>query len=197
MQAAILILALAGQWEEARRAGGVVVFTRDEPVQNAREVQGITLVDRPPGALFDAISDYGRYTEFMPGVSEARILERAADGSFFVYFRYDPPYFFIAPRDVIVHVRLTTAEASTDGVLGSAWVAAPERLPEREGVVRMPLNTGTWRVEPVDGGTRCRLTYQVLVKPGGWIPDWLVKWGAARAIPDVMEAIRARAAAPQ
>ena len=47
-----------------------------------------------------------------------------------------------------------------------------ERMPEQEGIVRMPIG----RQLPAEaGGNRTRIAFEIDVEPGGSVPIWLVK----------------------
>jgi hypothetical protein len=50
--------------------------------------------------------------------------------------------------------------------------ALPDRLPEKDGVVRIKQSNSYWRVIPTPNGT-LRIEYEVAAEPGGNIPDWL------------------------
>jgi hypothetical protein len=68
---------------------------------------------------------------------------------------------------------------------GCSWSEVAGREPPRQGTVRMPLLRGSWRVEAIDD-SRSRVTYQVIVRPGGSVPGWLVRRGAVDALPDII-----------
>ena len=93
-------------------------------------------------------------------------------------------------RDVAVRVQ---SKSEGSGARSCQWSEVSGRVPERRGVVRMPLLRGSWTIEPLAGG-RSRVIYQVAAQPGGWIPGWLVRSGALSAIPDVVERLRRRLA---
>ena len=72
---------------------------------------------------------------------------------------------------------------------------SPAEVPEKDGIVRVKINTGAWILAPLAGGKRTRITYRVSTNPGGSIPTWLANKSNTTAIPDLFKAVRKRAAA--
>ena len=105
-----------------------------------------------------------------------------------IYVRYAPRFVVVSARDVVVHVE---GQSTPDGASTCHWTDLKGREAERRGVVRMALLRGSWTIEPLDG-TRSRVVYQVAVNPGGRLPGWLVRRGAVKALPDVIEQVRRR-----
>jgi hypothetical protein len=115
-----------------------------------------------------------------PDVREARVLSGDLNTRYTIYLRYAPRYVVLAARDVVIEVQRQPG--------GCAWSEQPGAIEEREGTVRMPLLRGSWAIEPLDS-SRTRVVYQITVNPGGRIPRWLVRRGAAGALPRVIERI--------
>jgi hypothetical protein len=178
-------------WEDVGVREGVHLYQRDVTALHAIEVRAVAETDAPAEDVFEVVADYGRYPEFMPGILEAKVMEEES-GTREVYMRYKPQFLIIAARDVDLRVRLTPAPVAGLAPSRSEWENIEGRFPARPDTVRMPLNKGSWTIEPFDSNRRARLTYQVMVKPGGSIPDWLVRWGAASALPEVMHVVEAR-----
>jgi hypothetical protein len=116
------------------------------------------------------------------------VISGTAPSDYEVYMRYAPRFLVVSARDVVVHVQ---GQSTPDGSSRCHWTDLKDREPERRGVVRMPLLRGSWTIEPLDV-TRSRVVYQVAVNPGGRLPSWLVRRGAVRALPDVIEQVRRR-----
>src|SRR5207253_11035421 len=70
------------------------------------------------------------------------------------------------------------------------WTGAPD--PE-DGVVRLKVNSGSWTLEPLDGGARSRATYTLYTDPGGSIPAFLANSANSSALPELFAAVRRRA----
>ena len=180
-----------GGWTDAGTKHGVALAFRENPRLAAREVRATSEMPFPAEMVFSVVCDFPRYPEFVPGMLEATTLEGTSPADYVVYMRYAPKFLVIAPRDVILQLH---GGPEPTGEFRCTWSELPDRLPNRPGVVRMPIYTGSWTLEPI-GAARTRVVYQVAIKPGGRIPDWLVRWGAARALPEEMQVVQKRLAA--
>ena len=177
-------------WTEAYRTPELVIFTQD--VEEGRRIIAVGEVGAPPEVVFNVLTDFDHYPDFMPYVKESRVLSRMGDSEVITYARVAPP--FVSERDYSLKVTTTHGMPSNGGVFKIEWTAIPEAQPEIEGVVRVKLNIGSWREEPLEGGTRTRLTYTLLTNPGGLIPDFVVNMSNTIAIPKLFEAVRKRSA---
>lgn len=162
-------------WTEAGVKNGVTLAFRDDRQLNARQVRAVAELPHPPSQIIPVVCDFRQILD--PDTRETRVLSGRIDGRYEIYLRYAPRYLVVSARDVVLDVR---PEAN-----GCAWSEVEGRFPPQPGAVRMPLLRGSWTVEPVDA-SRSRVTYQIAVRPGGSIPGWMVRRGAASALPDVI-----------
>ena len=162
-------------WTEAGIRNGVTLAFRDDPQLDARQVRAVAELPHPPGEIVPVVCDLTQPLD--PDTREARVLSGEIGGRYEIYLRYASRYLVVSARDVVLDVR---PEAG-----GCAWSELAARVPPRSGAVRMPLLRGSWTVEPIDA-SRSRVTYQIAVRPGGSIPGWMVRRGAAGALPDVI-----------
>ena len=175
-------------WTEAYHTSELTIFVKD--VDEGRRIVATTEVVARPEIIFDVLSDFEDYPDFMPYVKESRVLGRESNGEVITYARIAPP--FVSERDYLLRVRMTRGTVSNGGVFKVEWKAVPEAQPEIEGVVRIKLNEGSWLVAPLDGGTRTRLTYTLLTNPGGLIPDFVANMSNTIAIPELFKAVGKR-----
>lgn len=177
-------------WTEAYRSNELVIFTKD--VEAGRRIVAVAEADAPPEVVFNVINDFDHYPDFMPYVKESRVLSRKNDSEVITYARIAPP--FVNERDYPLKVRMTRGIPMNGGIFKTEWTASPEAHPEIEGVVRVKLNEGSWRGEPLDDGKRTRLTYTLLTNPGGLIPAFVVNLSNTVAIPKLFKAVMKRSA---
>ena len=182
--AAALVCAVAAtaaaqqRWESGGSADGVVLEFRDDAALGVREVRAIAEVPHAANRVIAVACDFTQ--ELDPDVREVKMLSGDLDSRYSIYLRYAPRYVVVAARDVVIDVRRQAD--------GCAWSEAANGAELREGTVRMPLLRGSWTVESLDM-SRSRVTYQIAVNPGGRIPKWMVRRGAAGALPRVIERI--------
>ncbi|MGH8686019.1 MAG: SRPBCC family protein [Nitrosospira sp.] len=177
-------------WTEAYRTGELVIFTRD--VEAGRRIVAIAEVEAPPEVVFNVVNDFEHYPDFMPYVKESRVLSRTSDSEVMTYTRIAPP--FVSERDYPLKFKMTRGAPANSGVFKTEWSARPDAQPEVKGVVRIRLSEGSWFAEPLDGGTRTRLTYTLLTNPGGLIPVFVANMSNTIAIPKLFKAVMKRSA---
>jgi hypothetical protein len=190
-------LAAAGQeWETVER-GPIVVKVRSIPGTASREVWAEGELDAEVQDLQTVILDSEGYPRFMPYVKETRVLETSADGARLVYTRLEPP--FISARDYVVRAQVGKLLGPDGrGEFSNSWRSVPDRLPRRNGVVRLPICDGSWTVSRAASG-RARVVYRASVDPGSWVPgfisDMANRTGALHTLRAVEREARRRAEA--
>lgn len=176
--AVLLAFLQEAPWTDAGTKGQVALSYRDAEPLNAREVRAVTELPHAISRIIPIVCDFTQTLD--PGVREARVLSGDVAGSYEIYLRYAPQFLVVASRDVVIDVRRSDS--------GCAWTEVADRVASPAGTVRMPLLRGSWTVEAIDA-SRSRVTYQIAVRPGGSIPNWMVRRGALSALPDVIERV--------
>lgn len=164
----------ARPWVAGDTKDGVAVAFRDDEQLRVREVRATTEVSHAAARVIALACDFTQQLD--PDVREARLLSGDLATRYTIYLRYAPRFVVVASRDVAIEVRRQPG--------GCEWAEQQHSAPP-PGTVRMPLLRGSWIVEPV-ADARSRVTYQIAVNPGGSIPRWMVRRGAASALPDVI-----------
>ena len=165
-------------WVPSGVKDGVALAFRDDPILEAREVRATAEIPHGAERILPIVCDFTQALD--PDVREAKILSGDVSSRYSIYLRYASRYVVVAPRDVVIDVRRE--------VNGCTWSEIAGPIERRSGTVRMPLLRGAWVVEALEP-SRTRVTYQIAVKPGGSIPGWLVRRGAASALPRVIEQV--------
>ena len=98
-----------------------------------------------------------------------------------------------APRESLVWL---AAAPNASGSMTYTWTtAADEPLDLPDGAVRAPRNDGRWEIHPrADGGVD--VVFEIVYSPGGWVPDWLVRWCQTLGADRMMNEIRLFAQQP-
>jgi hypothetical protein len=182
-------------WEEAAKADGITIYSRDVPGSEVREMKAIGTIDAKPQEVWKAIRDYPSYTKTMPYTAEGKILGQE-DGDKVIYFysRIDLP--LVDNRDYVI--KLTDDSDWNDGAgyLKVTWTKLDPPKGDRyfvepkNGVVRVPVNDGYWKLEPRDNGNKTWATYYIHTDPGGAVPKWIANKANSTAVPNVFAAIK-------
>lgn len=189
-------LAAPEGWEVVAEGDGLEVRERARPGSSVREIEVESVIDATPERVFRVLLDFDRCTELMPYTAEARVVHREAGGRVtHVYTVIDAP--LVARRDYTLRLADESDWQGGAGFLLLTWTLSALGPPPREGVVRVAVNEGSWRLDPLDGGRQTRATYRLFTDPGGGLPAWAVGIGNRKALPEVMAAVRKAVADPR
>ncbi|MFY0530342.1 SRPBCC family protein [Archangium gephyra] len=182
----------AEDWEQVSD-GDIAIKARPyTAVTGGREVWAEGVL---PVSLQDvqaALTDHDNFRNFMPYVTESRLLSRGEDGTRLTYTRLDFP--LISDRDYVlrVHDEPVLGADGTQVAFHQKWTPDNSALPERVGVVRLRHNQGSWYFTPrAEGGVR--FVYRFIVEPGGSIPGFLAGVGQKDAVLATVRGVEKRA----
>jgi coenzyme Q-binding protein COQ10 len=133
------------------------------------------VINSPPERVFDVISDYERYPEFLSEVKSIRTSGRQGNQ---VSIHYEV--------HVMKHIRYTL-RMTEDRPRGLKWTFV-------EGEV-MKDNTGGWVLEPLPDG-KTKATYSVDVALGLLVPRPLVTAMVESSLPKMLESFKKRIESP-
>ena len=184
----------ADDWKEAAHGKDLTVYTRARTGSPIAEVRATGRIEAPPATVKAVLDDRDHYPQFMPYVSEVRVLSNNPGAKTLVaYMRLDPP--IVGERDYTIRVR---DEARPGGGSLTSWQLANEQGPaEKPGVVRVKVNEGSWLLEPDNGGKATRATYTLFTDAGGSVPSFVVNQANKRSLGDLFAAVRKAAADPK
>lgn len=129
-------------------------------------------IDVPPASLMGVICDFAAYPRFLPDMEEATVLRAEPD-------RWSVRYALRIIRRVeytLDHVR--------EGNTRLRWQLV-------EGAFKS--NSGSWELEPLDGGTRTRATYTLDIDLGMFVPGSVLKTLLEHNLPATLAAFKRRA----
>ena len=181
--------ALDQQWD-CSTTEDIKICSRAVPGSAIREVLAKAVIAAPSARVFAAISDYTRYPEFMPYVTESEIVKNEA-GALWVFQQLDLPW-PISDRYYTIQMFADTSCAA-QGAYRLQWNLVRDDPSLRKGVGEpTTLDVGAWELQPDKAGTSTHVTYFIHTDPGGALPAWAVNMANTVAIPKVIEAVRQR-----
>lgn len=156
--------------------GEVVTETARHP-RGYRGAIGRAIIDAPMAKVFEAISDFEHYNEFMPHTTLAEVIRREGNE---LWFRTALD-FKVKRVTYVLHVTL-----DPDG-RGLRWTLAEGDL---------AFNEGGWELEPYGpDGSRTYVTYTAYVDPGFYVPGFMLAKLTEGSLPAVINAVRKRVGA--
>ena len=180
----------ANRWEEvARTRDGIRVRARIDKARGQGETLAQGLIKAPLEKVWAVLADVARYQEFMPYMSESRLV-RSTAAHVWQYCRTKTPV--VSSRDYTLKFTMTRGRQGAPSFIRFEQdnAAGPRA---KAGVVRVEVVEGSWELTSVDNGRATQAIYRLRTNPGGSVPLWLAHLGNTRAIPDIVRAVRRRA----
>lgn len=159
----------AEDWELVTDRDDIKVYMAHDDDARIKTFRGVTTLPMEDytsiGAAFD---DYDFVASWMHMVSEIEGLGR--DNSFDreVYVTTKLPW-PVSDRDTPLWVGL---EQRDNYAVYIPFHHMPDRMPEQDGFVRIPNMQGFFLFKPLEPG-EVKMTFQVVLDPGGYVPAWL------------------------
>jgi uncharacterized protein YndB with AHSA1/START domain len=183
----VILSALAGVlaqegYSRVAEQHGVVVYKKSQGQQIDLAAEG----DLPgsPDRVLELLTDYESHPRWVKSLAESKVIWRgksAAD----VYQRISAP--LVADRDFTLHA--TWSKEGDERVVKLR--ARNERGPApKDGVVRVNVNEGEWRLTPSADGKSTHVTYRFRLDLGGKIPGNMASDQAARDLPGLFNSMR-------
>jgi uncharacterized protein YndB with AHSA1/START domain len=178
-------------WRLISDREGVRIYHAGTTDAAVPEMRAEIVFDAPPERVYQVITDYDHFGEFVPDVAQSRVIRCAGDLRW-VHQRLEfaRP---VAPREYVLQIndRLHPAH----GVYARIdWTSVP---PAEYGVqtadaVAPRRFTGFWVLRPTGGDNVTAAAYGVQFDAGGLLPGWLVRPMTDRYALSVIDAVRER-----
>ncbi len=179
-------------WRKIYAEDGVSVWSRATAGSDLRQVKVETLAAVAIDKIWATIHDVEHYHQFIPNVAEARQLGAADGGVSYMYQRMAPPV--VSQRDYTLKIDEQVNRET--GLYLRSWVEANDRGPAvLDGVVRVQLCRGSWRLERIDP-KRTKLTYTMHIDLGGSMPAWVFNMANKKAPARLLSAVVSRSRDP-
>ncbi len=188
----LLLTADEPRWKLAAEPEGVKVYSRDRD-GDVKEMKAIGLIDASPQEVWKIIRDYENYPKAMPYTELAKVVATEGDGKvIWFYSVINAP--LVDRRDYVIKLTDESDWKEGKGQLKVSWTAWNEKgdkqVAEKENMVRVKLNDGSWTLEPREDGKKTFATYYVYTDPGGSLPKFIVNKANGTAVPEVFNAIK-------
>lgn len=211
--------AYAGAQDEVNSklaAGEIIVSTQEVPGKSLISAEMLGVIDAPPEIVWRVINDVNNFKNFMPRMRNSMavapekiplILQKrptqAAEvekllgpipadpasyavpgGSYTAYLYCDLDFPWPCNNRWYIIKGLKDETAAAQHRYHSSWSLVIGNLKE---------NSGEWLLEPF-GPNKTKATYRVSTDPGGAIPKFIVKQATCSTMPQIIQAVRKRAA---
>jgi ribosome-associated toxin RatA of RatAB toxin-antitoxin module len=179
------------EWSFVRQDQGVEISRRPFDGSSIPALRGHTRFHASIGDVYRVISDYDHFSDFIPMVSESRVLKRDAR-AIWVYQRLGMPS-PITDRHYVIKVT-DDLHAAPTGIIDVTWRmdSALSMSLASNGAIVPHAFSGSWHLQELALRGECDALYTIHVDPAGVLPDWLFIRMSERYVVQVMNAVRKR-----
>lgn len=156
------------RWELAKEKDGVTVFTRNIQNEQLKEFKAVAEVKTNLHTLFTKIKDFKGYPNWVNDCEESYLVEKVSNQNLIYYIKFNTPW-PVSDRDAVINFNIIEQTADRIEI---QLTNLPERVEEKNKVVRMPKFNASWVLEKI-GENKVKVTHIGFGDPGGSIPTWL------------------------
>jgi ribosome-associated toxin RatA of RatAB toxin-antitoxin module len=153
--------------------GEVVTELTDGP-GGRRDARARALIAAPPEKVWEGITDYARYKEFMPFTTVSDVRRREGDTVWF----YTELSFPLKTINYEIKLKLDKPRWRVDWTLVDGNIKS---------------NEGSWQLEPHADGKETYAVYTVFVAAGFAIPGFVMSKLTQGSLPELLKVVRKRA----
>ena len=157
-------------WKKAKEKNGITIFTRKSEASKVNELSANTCFETNLTTLVAVFIDIPSYPDWLKDCKLSKLLKQTGPQDLYYYSEFKVPFPF-DNRDLIQYINIQQNPESREVTI--TLTNQPSLVPEKKGLVRMPVADGFWKFKPVEGG-KIQVKLQYKSDPGGNIPAWLV-----------------------
>ena len=184
----------AEEWETLIERDGVALSRPRDTHRAIVPSRGVTVVEAPFFEVLAVIQDIPRHVDWRPRCVESRNIPQPGESLPLVYSRSAGTW-LVADRDSVVNSMLSSNEWGRDARIAFESVVSP-LAPPVTGVVRSPTVAGHYALKYL-GPERTRVTYQLGVDVGGYVPDFVMSFVSQDMPIETLVKLRAQVAKTQ
>lgn len=154
----------------------VKVYTCNAANTKIKSLKTVFEVQATLQQVIDIVLNVDDYNNWQYHTINAHVLERKSETELIYYTEIVSPW-PVSNRDLVVALKI---EYHTPEHIVIYANSIPDYIPEKEGIVRVPMSKSQWTVKSV-GGTSLSVEFTMLINPGGSIPAWLINMVADEA----------------
>jgi hypothetical protein len=165
-----LPLAAQKNWELKKDQDGIKVYSRADDIARFNDLKVEMTLTAKLSSLAALILDVDNYSNWSFNTEKSYVLKKISFSELYFYTLIHSPW-PASNRDLAVHLRLV--QDSNTHVLAISAIEIANFIPEKKGIVRVPLSVERWTVTPHAGG-KISIRYELQLDPGAAAPPWLI-----------------------
>jgi len=160
----------SGNWVLQKNEKGIVVYTRETPGSQIKEVRVINKVQSSLAGMVALLLDTRNYTNWIYQCTESQPLKVVSEKEMYNYQVTNFPW-PVSDRDLICDFRIH--QDSVSKVVSFTKTAVPGYLPDKSPYVRIRDFESDYLLTPLPNDSMI-VDLRMRVDPGGDIPTWLI-----------------------
>lgn len=156
-------------WDISKNKDGIKVSTRYTKESNLKEFKAEMEVNAPLNKFIIIMEDVSTYPTWMHNCQEAKILKTINKNERITYL-VNGASWITQQRDMVIHSKIIRQPATKEILI--QLDGKPDFIPPQEDFIRVPRVKGYWRFISINSN-KTRAIYQLILEPGGSIPNWL------------------------
>ena len=162
-------------WRLVKKKDGISVYMQHNDYSKIKTFRGVTrYTTTSPLGFVGALNDYETMPSWLHFISKAKDLGRKNYLDRNVRFKTRMPW-PVKDRDAVVNALVTQDPKTKD--ISIALTNRPRLIPKKDGYIRFPEFNGrfdfNWMGFTEKGEYIIEVTYEIIVDPGGAVPNWL------------------------
>lgn len=159
-----------GGWNPKKQQDGISVYSREVAGSKFKEIKVTVNIQTSLSSIIALFKDVPAYTSWVYLCDKSETVMQGRETEDYYYSETAAPW-PISNRDVVVYSRVR--QDPDTKVVTSESENVTGLVPEKKGIVRIPMLKSVWTLIPKENST-VDVSYELSVDPGGWIPAWLV-----------------------
>ena len=173
-------------WILYKSENGISVYSRKTANSDYKEIKSVFSAKTSLSSIIALIYDWDSYPEWNYRCGESKTLKKINETELIHYQTTKTPW-PAQDQDFIIDVKLTQDEKTK--VITITSTNMPNYIPPYKDRARLAELKGLWTIIPSKDGT-VQLTYKFMVKPGGYVPVWLVNMAVLSGPYETMAAFK-------
>lgn len=158
-------------WKVEHVESNLRLYSAEVDGSTLRAVKATTVVDATVAQIMEKLIDISNREQWDPVCAEAYRVGEAKENSDIVYLRNSLPW-PLKDRDMVIRREWGGRNDAERGWMVTTAVLSQEHVSMVDGVVRLNVVRGKWKVELANNGG-VRITMFAHAEPGGTAPEWL------------------------
>ena len=179
-------------WELKKDSKGISVWWRATEGTDIKEIKIQLEVEASLNTIVSVMTDVPAYEEWVYATDKSMVIEDESEDVIY-YNIMDFPW-PMDDRDLVM--RTNVIQDPDTKIITSKSIAAPEKVPYDDDMVRVEMTETEWIVTPL-GNNKARIDYRLISDPGGSIPAFLTNIAADYGPYKTMAAFRERVKRPE